>query len=297
MNRRDFLRTTSAGVAAAATLQLPLDAQNPWANLAWKGPIGLQLYTLREQFAKDPLGTLAQVSAIGYNEVEVDPFLFKLSPEDTRSYLMETNLTATSGLWMMPGPAKDWEKQIDIAGKIGLKYMVCMFVQTASEDKWKQLAADLNRAGKQCKARGIQLCYHNHILEFVPVGNTTGYEIFQTETDPHLVQFEMDIFWMTYAKQDPIAWFKRFPGRFPLLHIKDLTKDLPAGYDPRKFPGKGMEPFVEVGQGSIDWKRIFENTGLAGTKRIFVEQDFSTRSPFESIRMSLHYLRQLRLQA
>lgn len=295
MDRREFLWDTAVGLAAASILQLPASAAE--ALFAWSGPIGLQLYTLRDLYAKDPLGTLAEVASVGYNEVEVDPFLFRDTPEQTRSYLMETGLTAPSGLWMMPGPAREWEKQIDIAEKIGLKYMVCMFIQTAPEEKWKRLAADLNRAGKQCAARGIQLCYHNHILEFAPVGNTTGYEIFQAETDPHLVQFEMDIFWMTYAKQDPIAWFKRYPGRFPLLHIKDLVKHLPEGYNPLRFPGKGMEPFTEVGQGVIDWPRIFENIKLAGAKHIFVEQDLSQQPPLETIRMSFQYLRSLRLEA
>lgn len=135
--------------------------------------------------------------------------------------------------------------------------------------------------------------YHNHIREFERHGNTNGYEILLTECDPAVVQMEMDIFWVTYSGQDPLYYFRRFPGRFPLLHIKDMKKSITV--NPDEFPGRGVNPFAPVGRGRIEWPQIFAHVKQAGAKHIFVEQDRCDGSPLIAIRISYRYLRNLRL--
>lgn len=290
--RRDFFGKTLAGVAGMAAV-----ASKAWGagELAWPEPIGLQVYTVRDQFAKDPEGTLNKVGAIGYREIDLGGFLpSTLPPATLKSYLHAAKIAPVSDYMEMPKTAGDWKKSVEAARAVGVAYIVTGNTDPLDATGWQRLADLFNECGRLSADAGMQFAYHNHIREFDRLGDTCGFEILLTRCDPKLVQMEMDIFWITYAGEDPLAYWKRFPGRFPLLHIKDLRKGMTV--NPHEFPpDNGPNPFVPVGQGRIDWPRIFANVGEAGTKHIFVEQDRCDGSPFDALKTSFEYLKNLRL--
>jgi sugar phosphate isomerase/epimerase len=159
-------------------------------------------------------------------------------------------------------------------------------------DIWKRIAATFNKAGETCKKAGIQFAYHNHHFEFVPVNGVMPFDVLLKECDPNLVKMELDLCWTTVARQDPVALFQRNPGRFPLVHVKGLKK-IPEGQPPVPFD-QAIPNITEVGTNDIiDWKRIFAQSSVAGIKHYFVEHD-QPSSPFDSIKTSASYLKELR---
>lgn len=293
LTRRRFLGKAVGGVAAGVAGA----GRNSWGagRLAWTKPIGLELYTVRQMFAEDPAQTLKDVSAAGYREVEVAGFLPPHVPAETlQGYLKAAGLAAPSGYFGMPKTADDWKKSADWARASGLRYMVTGNTDPIDADGWKRLADLFNQCGKISQSAGAQFCYHNHMREFEKHGNTNGLEILLAGCDPQLVKFEMDIFWVTYGGADPLDYWKRYPGRFPLLHIKDMKNDA-TGSSTEFPPEHGPNPFAPVGQGKIDWAKIFAHVRQAGAEHIFVEQDRADGSVLEAIKISYEYLRKLRV--
>ncbi len=286
--RRTFLKNSallSAGLMVTPSVFKPK-----------KQLIGLQLYTVRDAMAKDPKGTLARVAKIGYTSVEGatytgDEKFYGMSPKEFKDVLKDNGLVMPSshyrlgedkmnGQVMQGTMLHDWDKAIEDAKDVGLKYMVCAWLSPAERgnlDHYKKIADDLNTAGEKCKKAGIQLCYHNHNFEFEQQDGKYPYDILLA-TDKDLVKMEMDIYWITKAKQDPIKLFKEHPGRFPLWHVKDMDKT-------------PQENFTEVGNGIIDFKKIFKYKDLAGMKYFFVEQDMTPGDPFVSIKESIDYIK------
>jgi sugar phosphate isomerase/epimerase len=255
-------------------------------------PIGLQVYTVRDDLDKDPVGTLKRVAAIGYKEIEIGGFFGK-SPTGFRVLMQETQLSTPSAHYEFKQLTSGWEKAIEYAQAAGLKYMVNSALDDKdrkSLDGFKKAAEVFNKAGEQTAKAGIQFCYHNHNFEFARFGDTLGYDVLLRETDPKYVRFELDCFWMTHAGHDPVKYFENFPGRFPLLHIKDLKKGIPSS---TSFAMPWGNPFAEVGRGVIDWKRIFKAAKRGGLEHYFVEQDQCDIPAFESARISYEYLRKL----
>jgi len=287
ISRRDFLRSSTLGISAlaAAPLPSPLFA-NPYGM-----PIGLQLYTLRDQLEKDLPGTLKAVAGIGIKEVEIYD-LYGKTPAEFARLLRANGLTAPSGHYMTRHLRGDWEREIENARTLGLKYMVNAILdpeERKSLDDYKRLAELFNRAGAATAKAGIQYCYHNHNFEFRKFGNTTPYAYLIQALDPKLVKFEMDCFWLTHAGHDPVHYLKTYPGRYPLLHIKDM-KDHPAPV--QEFDAR-MGLFAPVGQGSIDWKPIFAAAPSGGMKHFFIEQDYCEQPPLEAVKIGYRYLHQL----
>ena len=184
---------------------------------------------------------------------------------------------------------------IETSKTIGLKYIVCPFIQEElrkSPDIWKQAAEKFNRCGEQTKKAGIQFAYHNHWFEFLPVNGKLPYDELLKECDRNLVKMEMDLCWITAAGGDPLKYFNLYPGRFPLVHVKDLHT-LP------KVTAGGAQNYgdtvdlTEVGSGLIDWKKIFAQSEKAGIKHYIVEHDHP-KQPFDSIAKSYEYLNTLR---
>ncbi|MDQ6813257.1 MAG: sugar phosphate isomerase/epimerase, partial [Bacteroidota bacterium] len=258
--------------------------------------IGLQLYTVRDAMQKDPAGTLAKVAAIGYNSLEGATYtgtqkFYGMEPAAFLKLLKQNGLIMPSSHYrlgeekvngqiqkgtMMSG----WDKAVDDASAVGLKYMVCAYLsepERGSIDHYKVVADALNKAGERCKKNGIQLCYHNHDFEFMKQGSTLPYDIL-LNTDKNLVKMEMDMYWVSKSGNDPVALINQHPGRFPLFHIKDMDKT-------------AAKAFTEVGNGSIDFKRIFKQATKAGMKYFFVEQDITPGDPFESITKSITYIK------
>ncbi len=285
--RRDFLSKTLQGIVTSAAF----GTTDLWAagNLAWTGPIGLELYTVRELFAKDPAKTLKEVAAAGYKEVEIGP---GVKPETLTADLRAAGLTAPSGYFNVAKTLDDWKKSVEEAHRYGLSYIVVGDNPRMDADAWKRRAEFFNDCGKVAQEAKLQFGYHAHFREFARTGGTCGYDIMLERCDPKLLKMEMDIFWVTYAGQDPLAYWRRYPGRFPLLHIKDLRKGIQV--NPQEDPGE-PNPFMPVGQGRIDWRRIFAHVHEAGAHHIFVEQDRCDTPPLEAIKVSFEYLKNLRL--
>ncbi|WP_426671096.1 sugar phosphate isomerase/epimerase family protein [Mucilaginibacter sp. McL0603] len=285
--RRSFLKTSallSAGILIAPNL-FAYD----------KKYIGLQLYTVRDAMGKDPAATLAKVAQIGYNSVEAgyaDGKFYGLDGAAFSALLKQNGLIMpschyrlgeekTNGVAAAGTILNGWDKAVDDAAKVGLHYMVCAWLapsERGSLDHYKQVADDLNKAGETCKKAGIQLCYHNHDFEFIQENGKYPYEILLADTDKKLVKMEMDLYWMTKAKQDPIATFNKNPGRFPLLHLKDMDNT-------------DKQMFTEVGNGIVDFKKILSHADKAGVKYVFVEQDICPGDPFDSITKSITYIK------
>lgn len=289
-SRRVFIKSASA-LSAAVLVKGPKDA------FIEKPLIGLQLYTVRDAMQKDPVATLQQVAKIGYNSVEAATYtgsqkFYGMDAQTFKKVLKDNGLAIPSGHYRLgeektPAPVKgtmllEWQKAVDDAAAVGLKYMVCAYLaesERGNADHYKKLAEEFNKAAETCKKSGIQFCYHNHNFEFEAQNGVLPYDILLSNTDKNLVKMEMDLYWVTKAGHDPIAIFKQHPGRFPLWHVKDMTNT----------PDK---TFAAVGTGTIDFKNIFRHKGIAGMKYFFVEQDKCPGSPFDSITQSLNYIRQ-----
>lgn len=288
LTRRNFL-----GVLGATAAGTALPIRDAWAagKLAWPGPIGLELYTVRDHFAKDPAGTLKKVAAAGYKEVEIGP---GAKPGALKEELRAAGLTAPSGYFNVPKTLEDWKKSVGQAHNYGLQYIVIGDNPVLDAAAWRRRAEFFNKCGEVAKQAGLQFCYHAHYHEFAKTDGTTGYDIMLNNCDPNLLKMEMDIFWVTYAGADPLHYWRLYPGRFPLLHIKDLRKGVKISSQKDPAPG-GPNPFAPAGQGTIDWKRIFAHAHEAGAKHIYVEQDRCNLPEYQAIRISYNYLRHLRL--
>lgn len=301
INRRDFIKKGAVGLASipalagisCTTTPEPAPPQPaPPAGPPLGLPVGLQLYTVRDQCVKDFEGTIKQIAAIGYKQVEVYDFYGKTAAE-ARKLLDDNGLKAPSGHWLLSVLQKKLEKSIEDAKTVGCEYMVMPIVENPTDrrtlDQYKRLAASYNKFGEQSKKAGLQFAYHNHNYEFQTIDGKLVLDYLMAEVDPELVKFELDCFWVTHAGHDPVALFEKYPGRFPMLHIKDLKAGNP---DTTELDAR-MGLFAEVGSGTIDWKRIFAAAPKGGLKHYFVEQDFCERPPLESIKMSFDYLSKL----
>jgi sugar phosphate isomerase/epimerase len=292
MNRRRFLET--ATTVSAATL---LASKLGWAAGYHKiDKLGVQLYTVRDLMKADFEGTLAKVAAIGYKEVEFAGY-FDHSPKDVRAILDRLGLTSPAPHVAYDQLGDKWPAQIESAKIIGQSYIVCPWIPEdlrKDPDIWKKAAETFNRAGEASKKAGIQFAYHNHWFEFLPVNGKLPYDFLLEACDPRLVKMELDLCWITVAGGDPVKYFDRYPGRFPLVHVKDM-KRLPkvseaGGQD---FGDSLKDDMTAVGGGIIDWKRIFAKSEKAGIKHYIVEHDKPVDA-LESIKKSYDYLLQLR---
>jgi len=303
-SRRDFIK--AAGVLAASSLIV-----NPFGCAPKKKEetsvsaeamtakpnknIGLQLYTLRNDIAKEGIGPiLEKVAKIGYKWVEGfgyenRKFLDK-TPQEFKSLLDNLGLKMPSAHCVTQVSTKSGKSAIvdqmkntaDDALATGAEYLVWAFLQEAdrkSIDDYKRHIETWNQFGEVCKNSGIQFAYHNHNFEFIDFKGQRPYDLILQNTDANLVKLEMDLYWITRAGFDPVEYFNKAPGRFPMWHVKDMEKG------PDQF-------FAEVGNRTIDFARIFAAKETAGMKYFFVEQDDTRKTPFESIEISFKYLNQ-----
>jgi sugar phosphate isomerase/epimerase len=256
--------------------------------------LGLQLYTVRTEMAKDFEGTLAKVAAAGYQEVEFAGY-FDQDPKNVRAILDRHKLKAPSAHIDYPTVETKLNQAIDAAHAAGHQFLVNPWIDEEMRkqpDIWQRVAATFNKAGETCKKAGIQFAYHNHHFEFVPVNGVMPFDLLLKECDASLVKMELDLCWITVAQKDPLTYFQRYPGRFPLVHVKGVKK-VPEGQAPVPFD-QAIPNITDVGSNDvIDWKRILARSSQAGIQHYFVEHD-QPQSPFDSIRTSAAYLHQLR---
>jgi sugar phosphate isomerase/epimerase len=280
MIRRHFLATLAASTAGASV-----------ADAKKLQTLGVQLYTVRGILPEKPLETLKAIEQMGYREVEVvRASMDKIWESLKQTSLKPVSLHIDTPLFMTK--MDQLPAALDDAAKRGFRYAVCPYI--APQDRGgvpviEKLAANLNQAGEKCRAAGLTLAYHNHAFEFEQAGSSTLLDILLAKTDPKLVQLELDVFWAAVAGADPVKLFEKYPGRVPLVHVKDMK----PGTEKRLNEGVPRDSFFEVGKGSLNIAAILKAGSKAGVKHFFVEQDQTPGNPLDSLRASAEYLKKL----
>ncbi len=298
-NRRNFIKRS--GVFALGSAALFSSAGAAFFEKKKLHAVGLQLYTVTNVLVKDVAGTLKQIAAIGYKELEsaespkgnyygLNPKVFAAMAKDAgliwlsnhvngapykrpgvKTAAVDTTKRKQPKFDFLKNLQEDYQELIDEAAEGGLKFLVCASIPLVTADEIKEAASILNTAGEAAKKAGITLCYHNHTHEFEAVEGIIPYDYLLAQTNADILKFELDLAWVTKAGADPVQLFYKNPGRFPLWHVKDLSAD-------KKQP-------VEVGTGIVNFRPIFAAAKKAGMKHFFVEQDDSPK-PMENITTS-----------
>src|SRR5262249_35086413 len=263
-SRREFLKTGARGIAATTVFV-------PGFGLRYARvlglPAGIQLYTVKNELAKDFDGTLKKVAAIGYREVEAAGF-YRKSAASFRKSIEDGGLALPAAHYSLQELLEGLDAKLAFAHELGLKYIVCSFPFVANPgrfhaekfyeeisagitlDDWKWNAEQFNKVGEKAKAAGMKFGYHNHNLEFRKEKGLTVFDELLRLTDPTLVKMEMDIGWVASTGNDPAAYLEKYPNRFELLHVKDIRPGKPS------TEGEGTGS-TELGRGTVDWKRVF----------------------------------------
>ncbi len=288
LSRRNFVLGSALAGAAWATGSTAQAATG--TGRSFRGPIGIQLYSLRAQFLHDVPGTLAKVAAYGIKEVELAGF-YNFKPEAFRDLLKSHGLDAVSTHTGFERYRDQPEEVLREAKALGLRYSGCAWIPHEGKfdaEQAKRAAGVFNKAGELLAKEGVRCFYHCHGFEFEPGAagpDTFAMDILMKETDPKNVAFQMDILWITFPGQDPATWLAKYPGRWQLLHLKDLKKGVATG-----FHNGGTDPNNDVvlGTGQMDWPKILSAAKKYGVKHYFIE-DESANAP-EQIPQSLKFL-------
>jgi sugar phosphate isomerase/epimerase len=286
LSRRDFL----GALGALALGPGMMEANRPIARSPnYLTRIGIQLYTVREILQQDFEGTLAALAGIGITEVELYSGLYERKAKDIRAILDRHGLSAPSGHVGLPDLTDTLQQTIDNARALGQQYVVVASfpAEMHTVAGYTGAARALNAAGPKLRAAGLTLGFHNHADEFVPLEGERGpsgaprigYDILLEQTDPSHVVMELDIYWIRKGRRDPLDYFARYPGRFHMLHVKDMAAD---------------GSMVDVGAGTTDWKAIFRQAHAAGVRHYFLEHD-EPKDPIAFARTGYQYLRSIRL--
>ena len=245
----------------------------------FKGPLGLQLYSLRDAFKADVPGTLDKVKAFGFTDVETAN-TYGLGAEKLLAMLKERGLNPVSGHFQYDPLTKDLAGAVAEAKALGLKFAVCPWIPHEEgifgEAEAKKAAADFNKFGEAFKAAGITFAYHCHGYEFKPFGDGAGgnaFDVLMRETKPELVSFEMDVFWVAHPGQDPVKLLAKYPGRWALMHLKDIRKGAQTGIYTGHAP---LTDDVPLGTGMVDWPAVLKQAAKSGVKYYFIEDESPT---------------------
>lgn len=259
-------------------------------SASFRGPVGLQLWSLRGVLNKDVDAGLEYARQFGFKQVELAG-TYGLSPKEFRAKLDQYGLRAVAGHWPFEAFEKDPESVAREAKELGVTYAGCAWLADLgpfNEDICRRAAKVFNHAGEVLKAHDIQFFYHNHGYEYGPYGEGALFDLMMQETKPEFVSYEMDVFWTVHAGQDPVAQLEKYPGRWKLFHIKDMKKGVQTG----KLTGSEDETNdVVVGTGQIDIPKVLRAAQDAGIKHYFIEDESPTS--IEQIPHSLHYLHAL----
>jgi sugar phosphate isomerase/epimerase len=274
LTRRVFATEAAAGLAALAL------APRAFGKLKDR-PLGVQLYTVRSLAGRDLAGTLAAIRKIGYETVETSGLQYTMSAKNLRQVILDAELTAPSGHFGYD----EFASHFDYAKELGLECMVCSMPPRSlanSADGFKRVAEQYNEWGAQLQKMGLRFGFHNHNLEFRDYGGVTGLDVLLKNTDPALVQWEMDCYWVAQAGYDPVAMLRQHGRRMQSLHLKDRKPNVPTSFD----TGPGSAHFTEVGEGTLDWKTILRLAAENHIANMYVEQDVTDRPPLESLAIS-----------
>jgi sugar phosphate isomerase/epimerase len=285
MDRRSFVKVAAGaaigGMVGIACREEEAPIEEPAATPAMRSleKIGVQLYSVRYLMEQDFAGTLAAVAAAGFDQVEFHSY-FGNSPDEVKAILDGLGLEAPASHVGLDALRGDLAGTIAAATAVGHRYLICPWV--AEEERnlagYQGLVELFNEVGAACRDAGMRFGYHNHEFEFEETEGRIPMEILIEETDPELVDIELDLYWIRRGGEDAQSYFARYPGRFALSHVKDMTAE---------------GEMVDVGQGQIDFASIFAQSEQAGMKYFFVEHD-NPADPLASITASHDYLRALR---
>lgn len=290
MKRRKFIQSTALCTSSMLLWNCKME------KLKRLGDFGIQLWSVRHDMDADPIATLKILSEIGFTDIECTGYnegaYYNMSLDQFKSVLQDVGLTMKS-VHVKTGKlfpdqtrtmSNNWEGFCEDNVKMGAKSVVCGYFEEGERqtiDDYKWIADLFNKCGEVAKSYGLTFAHHNHDFEFHPIDGKVPYDILLEETDPEVVKFEMDHYWVKKGNSDAFKYFEKYPGRFPVWHIKDMD-DTPA-----KF-------FTEVGSGIIDWTEVFKAGELAGLEYFYVEQDeFKSLKPLESVKQSHNYLKNL----
>ncbi len=289
-NRRNFLK--NAGLAGSGILlsaYLPA-CKSASASKSINQGFGLQLYSLRDDLPKDPKGVLTQVASFGYKKIESfegpQGIFWGMSNTEFKKLMDDLGMTIVSSHCDIN---KDFERKAAEAAAIGMKYLIAPYLgPQKSMDDFKRFADTFNQRGQVCKQAGIRFAYHNHDYSFKPVDGLLPQDVMMQRTDKDLVDFEMDMYWVVTAGQNPSDWYKKYPGRFKLCHIKDRQKGVPLS--------EKKNVSVVIGTGSIDYPSQLKIGLDNGLKYFIVEQEaYEGTTPLAAVKDDAAYMKNLRL--
>ncbi len=275
-SRRSFLKETA--FASAGVFILPELIRIPESAPELK-KVGVQLYSVRKEMMADAVGTLKKLGQIGYQEIESAQSekgnYYGLEPKEIKKILKDQGMTLRSGHTHID---KNWQKSIDEASEAGQEYIICSVLPSPGQTVTNyQKSADMfNQAGEQCKKSGIMFGYHNHSSEYDTVDGKVLYDVLLDNTNPGLVHMEMDLGWVIAAGKDPLAYFSKYPGRFPLWHLKDMSLT--------------EKKSVEFGKGGVDIIGLMKQAKQAGMKYYFIEQEEYAVTAFDSLEYDYNWL-------
>ena len=291
-NRRKFIQQTAgltSGFALASIAGNSLLADDFFEERKKLKAFGLQLYKLREDLPKDPKGILKQVASFGYKQIESyegkDGMFWGMGHTGFKKYMDELGMTIISSHC---NTSNDFEKKAAEAAAIGMKYLIYPWEGAGKTlDDYKKFADDFNKNGAVCKKNGIRFAFHNHDYSFRQINGEFPQDVLMKNTDPDLVDFEMDIYWVVATGQDPVAWFKKYPNRFTACHVKDRVKN------PGTDNGKNS---TDVGTGSINFSKILRAGSKLGMQYFIVEQEaYPIGTPIQSVRVNAEYMKKFRM--
>ncbi|MEP7233508.1 MAG: sugar phosphate isomerase/epimerase [Ginsengibacter sp.] len=278
-SRRRFLRTS--GAIAAGSFLLPGIVQAAKRNAA--KDVGVQLYTVRKEMLEDNMGTLKKLAALGYKEIESAGSekgnYYGLKPAEMKKACKDLGMTLRSGHVHFDGK---WQQTIDDAVEAGQEYVIVSSMPTRGQtvDNYKSVADAFNKAGEAAKKSNLSFGYHNHDFEFEKENGKILYDVLVENTDPQYVNLEMDLGWVIVTGNDPMAYFAKYPGRFPLWHLKDM--DMQEKHS------------VEFGKGGLDIKKMLGAAKKSGMKYFFVEQEEYATTPFDALAYNYDYLKKMK---
>ena len=300
LSRRRFVQSAATFAAAATLLRARRGLANPFGL-----PLGLQLYSVREQLMKDYAGTLKQVESLGYREVEAAGF-YDHSPADVKAAMQAAGVRCVSAHYASAQLTKNFDAILDFHTKLGTaKFILCSFpgfrdpakagqgyakqVKLFTLDDWKWNAEQFNAWGAKAKAAGFQFGYHNHTMEFAPQNGTIPYDLLLKETDPQLVVMELDCGWVTVGGGSPEHYLRTYADRIKMLHVKDFAKE--AGHSSVDNP----PPAAELGRGTADYPAIFKAVKHGAIEHMFVEQEAYPDLPWmQALKVDAGYMAGLR---
>jgi sugar phosphate isomerase/epimerase len=252
-------------------------------------PYGLQLYTLRDDLAKDPKGVLKQVSGFGYKHIESfegDKGMFwGMKNTEFKKYMDDLDMRMVASHCNID---QNFDRKVAEAAEIGMAYLIAPWLGPQKTiDDYKRAAEKYNQRGETCRKAGLRFAYHNHDYTFMPVNGIFPQDVLMQNTDAKLVDYEMDIYWVVTAGQDPAEWFRRYPGRFILAHLKDRKKGVPLS---------DKDASTVLGTGSIDWPSVLKVAEASGLKYFIAEQErYDGTTPLESTKLNAAYMKSLKV--